>query len=49
MTLSPSKFGALLGVIMAIMPFAVDAIEFDEVRNYEDVFVISASAPGRQI
>jgi len=30
-----------------LLPAALLAIEFDEVRNFEDVFVISAQAPGR--
>lgn len=36
--------GALLGLLAIPL---VQAIEFDEVRNFEDVFVISASAPAR--
>jgi thiol:disulfide interchange protein DsbD len=39
-----SYVGVILGMLLA--PAAV-AIEFDEVRNFEDVFVISGAAPGR--
>jgi thiol:disulfide interchange protein DsbD len=35
----------ILGMLLAP---AAPAIEFDEVKNFEDVFVISASAPSRQ-
>ena len=39
---------ALAVVICGLMPPQhAGAIEFDEVRNFEDVFVISAQAPGR--
>ena len=37
----------VITVLGVLLSQATPAIEFDEVRNYEDVFVISASAPAR--
>jgi thiol:disulfide interchange protein DsbD len=37
----------LITMTTLLLPAALPAIEFDEVRNFEDVFVISAQAPGR--
>lgn len=42
------KVVTTLGVLSALLLVATSAaIEFDEVRNFEDVFVISGTAPGR--
>jgi len=37
----------LVTIFGLLLPAALPAVEFDEVRNFEDVFVISAQAPGR--
>ena len=42
------KIVATLSMLGALMfAIGIPAIEFEEVRNFEDVFVISGSAPGR--
>jgi thiol:disulfide interchange protein DsbD len=41
------KILTALGLLAVIYATATPAVDFDEVRNFEDVFVISGDAPGR--
>ena len=42
-----SLFCILSGLLLGLSAAPVQAIDFDDVRDFEDVFVISAEAPGR--